>query len=246
MPIDDPIEKIRQIISEDGNDPLEVALSIGGPTSPVIGIVAAVKDALDGHQQSQRMRTAILALADEMNRMENRWPKNLSAALESAWFKQTVKVLLRESADSDSAERAAMLARATAHGCFPDEANLHRQEDVASYIRDLAQLASEDVSMLKLLKEAYAEAFRVTPNLHDPNYFTQHFENFKRLASERKIDPDDCVAIESRLVGFGLAVEAPRNSSRQSPGEYCFRPTKRGLYLLSLLEAAEVPLPGQN
>jgi hypothetical protein len=113
-------------------------------------------------------------------------------------------------------------------------------------MRDLAQLGTDDVQMLKLLRDAYWEPIRTTPNMHDPNYFTEHFDNFKRMATNLNIHPDDCVALGARLSGFGLAYEATRNTSRQTPGEHCFRPTRRGLYLLSLLEAAEAPRERQN
>jgi len=99
--------------------------------------------------------------------------------------------------------------------------------------------------MLRLLRDDYREGIQTTPNMHDPNYFTEHFGSFKQMASALKIHPDDCVALGARLSGFGLAYEA-RNIQRQAPGEHCFRPTRRGLYLLALLEAAEAPRECQN
>ena len=140
MAIDDPLEKIKQIVTDGDSDPLGVALSIGGSASPIIGVLAAVKEALDGNQQGQRMRAAIIALADEINRLRDRWPKDLNAVFESDWFKETIKVLLKESADATKETKVVILARAAAHGCFPDTENGHRREDLASYIHDLAQL----------------------------------------------------------------------------------------------------------
>ena len=66
--------------------------------------------------------------------------------------------------------------------------------------------------MLKLLRDAYREPIRTTPNMHDPNYFTEHFAEFKKMASDLKIHPDDCVALGARLSGFGLAYEVMWNS----------------------------------
>jgi hypothetical protein len=100
--------------------------------------------------------------------------------------------------------------------------------------------------MLKLLRDAYREPIKTTPNMHDPNYFTEHFPEYKEMAAALKIHPDDCVALGARLGGFGLAYEVMWNSSRQSPGEHCFRPTRRGVYLLSMLEAADAPRERQN
>ena len=149
-----------------------------------------------------------------------------------------MQVMMEEAARSVDNERATKLGIAVAHGCFPTGDNAHRQEDLASYIHDLARLGTDDVEMLKLLRDAYREPIRTTPNMHDPNYFTEHFAEFKKLAADLGIHPDDCVALGARLSGFGLAYEVMFNSSRQTPGEHCFRPTRRGVYLLSLVEAS--------
>ena len=178
--------------------------------------------------------------------MRDRLPHDAEAALTSVWFRRAVQVLIEEAARAANQERAVTLAVAAAHGSFPNEENRHRQEDLASYIRDLAQLGTDDVQMLKLLCDAYREPIKKTPNMHDPNYFTEHFEEFKRLATELNIHVDDRIALGARLSGFGLAYEALRNTSRQTPGEHCFRPTRRGVYLLSLLQAAETPRQRQS
>ena len=57
-----------------------------------------------------------------------------------------------------------------------------------------------------------------------------------KKVDESKIHRDDFYSYCKRLEGFGLAIEVPRNPSRMAPGDYCFRPTRRGLKLLSLLD----------
>lgn len=83
--------------------------------------------------------------------------------------------------------------------------------------------------------------FKNDPNLRDPNNFTQHNDNFKYRADKLNIHPDDRLALGARLSGFGLAFEGVP----QMEGHF-FRPTRRGLYLLSLLEAAETPKQQQD
>lgn len=95
MAIDDPLEKIQQIVDEGNGDPLDVALRIGGSASPFLGMLSVVKEALDSNQQGHRIRTAIIALADEMNRLQDRRPKDLNAIFESVWFIKMVKSLLK-------------------------------------------------------------------------------------------------------------------------------------------------------
>jgi len=149
-----------------------------------------------------------------------------------------VEVLITQAVQSADEQNASQLGKAFARGCFPDPENEHRRQELATYLRDLAQLSLEDVRMLRILRDVNASAIRTYSNLHDPNPFTQNFASFKTQIAELKIHPDDALSTCARLAGFGLAVEAARNTSFQAPGEHCYRPTKRGLYVLTLLQAA--------
>jgi hypothetical protein len=246
MSIDNPMDKVRDIADEKDDELFNGLILAGAVFSPIMAVVATVKGVFDGAERQARIWSAIRALCDELEAMRDRLPNDAEAALSSAWFKGAVQVVLEESARAVNQERAVMLSRAAAHGCFPDDENKHRQKDLANYIRDLAQLGADDIQMLKLLRDAYQEPIRTTPNMHDPNYFTEHFDEFKRMATDLNIHVDDRIALGARLSGFGLAYEAARNTTRQTPGEHCFRPTRRGVYLLSLLEAAEAPRGQQN
>ena len=246
MAIDDPLEKIRQLANEGDFDGIGAALQVGGVFSPIFKVGNIANSIVANYRSGDRIWIAILALCDELQRTQERWPKDLESAFETDWFKRALTVLMEQSARAVNEDYARLLARFTAQGCFPIEESQHRQEDLANYIHDLARLGTDDIQMLRLLKEAYKEAIRVAPNLNDPNYFSQHFGTFKGLVQGMNIDPDDSIALGVRLSGFGLACEVARNSTQQAPGEYCFRPTKRGLYLLSLLEAAEFPVAQQN
>ena len=150
-------------------------------------------------------------------------------------------MLIEESLRAPNEERAVLLAKVAAHGCFPSGENKHRQEDLAIYIHDLTQLGTDDIQMLKILRDAYKDVFRNDPNLQDPNNFTNHNDSFKHMADKLNIHPDDRLALGARLSGFGLAFE----SVPQLEGHF-FRPTRRGIYLLSLLEASETPKAQQN
>jgi hypothetical protein len=95
--------------------------------------------------------------------------------------------------------------------------------------------------MLRILRDAYKDVFNNDPNLRDPNHFTLHNESFKQAADKLNIHPDDRLSLGARLNGFGLAFEGVP----QMEGHF-FRPTRRGIYLLSLLEAAELSVKQQN
>ena len=246
MAIDNPVDKIREILGEEDDELLGALIQVGSVFGPVTAVAAAVKSMVDGRDRHHRVCSAIRALCMELESLRAVLPNNATAALNSDWFRRAVQVMMQEAARSMNDEKARQLGIAVAHGCFPKGDNARRQEDLATYIHDLARLGSDDVQVLKLLRDAYKEPIRITPNMHDPNYFTEHFAEFKKMAADLQIHPDDCVALGARLSGFGLAYEAMWNSSRQSPGEHCFRPTLRGVYLLSLLEASEASREQQN
>jgi len=235
------LEKIRNITNEEDDKLLSTLIQAGGLLSPVFAVLAAVKGVIDISEVKARIGTAILSLCDELERIRNTWPTDAESALDSAWFKRAVQVLIEESLRAPNEERAVLLAKAAAHGCFPSGENKHRQEDLAIYIHDLTQLGTDDIQMLKILRDAYKDVFRNDPNWRDANYFTQHNESFKHMADELNIHPDDRLALGARLSGFGLAFESVPQME-----EHFFRPTRRGLYLLSLLEAAETPKAQQN
>ena len=247
MAIDDPLEKIRAIAKSEGLDWIGTALQVGGLASPIFKVFSVAKGISDSFKSGEKINTAVLALCDELKRMQDNLPKkDVESALGQPWFKRALTALMMEAAAAVDKEDALLLARVVAHGCFPKESDRHRQEDLASYIRDLARLGTDDIQLLKLLRDANRDVIKHAPNLNRPDDFTANLEEFKRQAGQLGIDPDDGIALGARLSGFGLAYEVPRVGTRQSPSDYCFRPTKRGLYLLLLLEAAERPPDKQN
>lgn len=239
MAIDDPLEKIRALAKSEGFDGIGTALQLGGLASPILKVLSVAKSIADGRRE--KVMIAIVALCDEFQRMQDNLPKDVESVLEQNWFKRSATALMLEAAAAVDDEQARLLARVAAHGCFPKETDRHRQEDLATYIRDLARLGSDDIQFLRLLRDANRDVIQRAPNLNKPDDFTANFEEFKRQAGQLRIDSDDGVALGARLSGFGLAYEVPRVGTRQSPSDCCFRPTKRGLYLLSLLEAAGNP-----
>jgi len=104
-------------------------------------------------------------------------------------------------------------------------------------IRDIAQLGEKDLQALAMLATVHASAISHTPNLHDPDVFSRETPTLKRKISESGIHPDDFLSTCERLRGFGLAAEVLRNTSQMGPQDYCYRQTRRGLAVLSYLDA---------
>jgi hypothetical protein len=118
-----------------------------------------------------------------------------------------------------------------------------RIDDLASYIQDVERLGERDVAALKVLNTVMNPARRdSTKDIH-PNEFIHRRQElsvemskvvggaFEGPSISREEGYDAC----NRLQGFGLAHELEL-SARQVPiGEYCFRPSRRGLMFLKLL-----------
>jgi hypothetical protein len=240
MKIDDPSAQIRELVNDECVDFAEAALQLGGMFAPVFKVYAIAKGIFDEQLKGNPLKIAILALCDELERLKSHWPSDFESAIDAVWFRRAVTVLMDEAMHAANDNHARLLARVTAHGCFPIGPDAHRQEDLASYIHDLARLGEDDVQMLRLLGDAYKDVFKNDPNLRDSNHFTNHNDGFKNAAEKMNIHPDDRLALGARLSGFGLAFE-----SVPQEGHY-FRPTRRGFYLLSLLKAAELPIKERN
>jgi hypothetical protein len=119
-------------------------------------------------------------------------------------------------------------------------------DDLASYIQDVERLGERDFIALKVLNKVMNQP-RDTDKLRNfhPNDFIHRrqelaVEMAKALSGEfqgpsfsREQGYDAC----NRLQGFGLAHEIALGARQVPSGEYCFRPSRRGLMLLRLIGA---------
>jgi hypothetical protein len=132
-------------------------------------------------------------------------------------------------------------------------------DDLASFIRDVEMLGERDIAVLKILnlvmnKDGDWEQQTVKGRLH-PSVFIQRrqeliLEIAKTLGMNAKQVPsvyydapapfshEEGYSICARLQGFGLAHEIELSAREVPLGEYCFRPSKRGLLLLRLIGEA--------
>jgi hypothetical protein len=109
-------------------------------------------------------------------------------------------------------------------------------EDIATTIRDIAQLADRDIQVLGVLATVHAGAVLHMPNLQDPDQFSRETPRLKAAIAESGIHPDDFLSTCERLRGFGLGAEVLRNTSHMGSRDFCYRPTRRGLVLLDYLK----------
>jgi transcriptional regulator with XRE-family HTH domain len=200
--IDDPLEQIRRIANEENSDFVGTALQAAGLFAPVFKVVAIAKGVLDKQLNGSSLKAAILALCDELQRLQSHWPSDFESALETAWFRRAVATLMDVAQRAANDDHARLLARVTAHGCFPTGQDAHRQEDLASYIHDLARLGADDIRFLKLLREAYQ---KVEVGSHVG--YSSYYKGYEQKAQNVGFEEDDLIALDTRLSGFGLAYE---------------------------------------
>jgi hypothetical protein len=175
--IDDPLEQIRRIANDEDSDFTGAAIQAAGLFAPVFKVVAIAKGVLDKQLNGSSLKAAVLALCDELQRLQSHWPSDFESALDTPWFHRAIATLMDEGRRAANDDHARLLGRVAAHGCFPTGQDAHRQQDLASYIHDLARLGADDIRFLKLLREAYQ---KVTPGHHD-GYLGQ-YDSYKQKA----------------------------------------------------------------
>jgi hypothetical protein len=119
-------------------------------------------------------------------------------------------------------------------------------DDLASYIQDVEQLGERDITALKVLNKVMNKPgdFNVNldSNIH-PGLFVQRRQElavqmahaFGMKTDGNTFSREEGYDACNRLQAFGLAHEL-ETSPRQVPiGDYCFRPSLRGLTLLKLI-----------
>jgi hypothetical protein len=113
------------------------------------------------------------------------------------------------------------------------------EENAATLIRDVAQLSDLDIFVLREIGNIFENVGG--PNFNLYNQYTENMQALRDAIKRSNLHQDDFQAICSRLAGFGLALEEPRNPSRMELHERLFRPTHRGVMLLKYLAAEPAP-----
>ncbi|HWF37647.1 MAG TPA: hypothetical protein VG322_03950, partial [Candidatus Acidoferrales bacterium] len=157
----------------------------------------------------------------------------VQAQIESPRFQEAVATAFEECARAANKEKVKHMAKILAGSLTPTMWST-KDEDVASLIRDLAQLGERDIHVLAKLSLAFAGLMLTNPKL--PNrLFSDNNMALDRIV-EKEGDRDEFYSTCGRLIGFGLAVEVSWPINHTQPHERCIRPTRRGLTLLEYLK----------
>jgi hypothetical protein len=161
----------------------------------------------------------------------------LRKRLDAPRFQQAFSTAAEEAARAVNPKRIDDFASVLVGSLIPNSWE-DPQHDLATLIRDLAQLSESDLDVLRSLREVFGPVASHTPNFHDPNPFTERIGDLRTAIKKLNMHPDDFYSTCARLAGFGLALEELRNETRMHLSEHCYRPTRRGFSLLAYMDAA--------
>ncbi len=240
--IDDPYDAARSQMppKESENVVGELALRISGAIFRVPAVANTVREYFSERAEQKRVQTLLDALSLKINLVATQVQGNaqqhsaIKSKAESPHFRPAVAQAIEESQRTYEDKKIRRFA-AILGNCLAPEYSVEDLEHVSSFIRAVTQLGDRDIQALEILRSTYHEVLAVNPNMHDPNAFTERITELFKEIDRSKMKREEFYAYCARLGGFGLAMEVPRNPSRMSPGDYCFRPTSLGLKLLFLL-----------
>jgi hypothetical protein len=159
--------------------------------------------------------------------------KEIQDRIEGPRFQEAVAVACEEAARATSVKKVELLAQVATGSLIPTRWS-PKDEDVATLIRDLAQLGDRDIDVLQKLSLAFGGLMLNNPSFNS-NTFTDNNEALDKIVREES-DSDEFYSTCGRLIGFGLAIEEQWPRMHTQAHERCVRPTRRGLALLGYLK----------
>jgi hypothetical protein len=248
--IEDPVEaSYAAWPDEEGANQLsDLAIAALSPFSEAAHLLHAVKEMFSVKSRIDRILYLLEAFRLKARQVDLRFDslKNetteminteIKAKLDSPQFTEALFLAMEETGRTLSRKKIDRYASILANSLRSDE-QVDSPIDLSTLVRDVSQLADEDVRVLGILQSIFADVIAHQPILHDPNSFTEKMDDFRRAITSSKLHPDDFRAVCERLSGFGLAAEVLRNTSRMGLNDFCYRPTLRGLKLLKLLASS--------
>jgi hypothetical protein len=245
--IDDPVEASFDAWPSDAPDLGErlsgLALSFTGIKFGPAQLFQILKDQFSNGSRFQRieylfagLRLGFQSVQSEIGEVAEQ-VNAVNANLEGERFREAVSVACEETARAASNKKIEQMAAVLIGYVGPTPSIWAApDEDIATMVRDIAQLGDRDIQVLGILAAVHATAVAYTPNLQDPHQFSKETPRLKAAIGDSGIHRDDFLSTCERLRGFGFAAEVLRNTSQMGPEDFCYRPTRRGLLLLDYLK----------
>jgi hypothetical protein len=241
---DDPLENSELVWPDEAENEFgELALGVSSALFPPAAVFKAFKDRFDQRNREGRAKYFFKALVLKLRALEREVAASTAKLIEiqqrteSHEYKEAIYVAAEESIRTASSQKVHEFV-AVLVGSLTVNQWAEPNEDIAAMIRDIAQLGERDLKVLSMLEAVHASAISTAPNLYEPDAFSRETAALMRDVKSSGIHSDDFLSTCERLRGFGLAAEVLRNTSHMAPHDYCYRPTRRGLAVLSYLSAA--------
>ena len=241
--IDDPIDASFQAFPDEpegwGNKFKEVALSLTGHVFLPAVLFKILSDQLSQTSRFKRITYLLRAFTLKIGELERQAGddrgriKALQAYVESPRFQEAAATACEEAARASDVNRVERMAKVLSGSLTPTQWS-PKDENVATLIRDLAQLGDRDVQVLQKLSIAFGALMLAHPSFPD-DLFPPNNSSFEKVLREDG-DRDGFYSTCARLIGFGLAIDVTWPMNWTQPHERCIRPTRRGLALLGYLE----------
>jgi hypothetical protein len=237
MAIDNPYDAIDKAYPEkEPHLPTDLALLAAKFALPGIisDVLSAVCERLDRNAQGERAKATIELLMAEVKDVKEK--KTSKEELND--LKESIQLSIRHDVAEFNDRKRERYIKIIGNA-LRDEKHI---DDLASYIQDVERLGERDLAALKVLNTVMNGRRIGTKNIH-PNEFIHRRQElsvemskvvggaFEGQSVSREEGYDAC----NRLQGFGLAHEIELNPRQIPIGEYCFRPSRRGLMLLKLV-----------
>lgn len=244
--IDDPVDASFEAWPEEpgglGKKANELALSFGGLMFPPARVWKILKDQFAGPNRFARIEYLFVAIRMQLKILESQNTSNrerllaVEGKLETPQFSEAVSAACEEAVRATNTKKIEHFASVLVASLTPNQW-ADPGEDIGVMIRDIAQLGDRDMKVLSMLETVHVSAITSSPNLYEPDAFSRETAALMRDVRSSGIHSDDFLSTCERLRGFGLAVEVLRNTAHMAPHDYCYRPTRRGLAVLSYLSA---------
>jgi hypothetical protein len=238
MAIDNPSDAIEKAYPEkEPYLPADLALLAAKFALPgiVVDVLNTVFERLDRNVQEERAKATTKLLMAELKDLKD---KAVSKE-ELNDVKEAIQLSIRHDVEEFNDRKRERYVKIIGNALRDEK----RIDDLASYIQDVERLGERDFVALKILNRVMNPSRGdSTKDIH-PNEFIHRRQElavemakalggaFEGPSFSREEGYDAC----NRLQGFGLAHEI-EVSPRQVPvGDYCFRPSRRGLMLLRLV-----------
>jgi hypothetical protein len=257
-PIDDPFDQLKKQYPEEQKNPgvdaaLMASKALFPALAPLLGVLGQVRERFTKTATMERIADMLDLLENEVKRLDSRQVTKVD--LED--LKESMQLAIRYDAEDFNDRKRERYVRIIGNATASEQ----QISDLASFIRDIEQMGERDFTALKVLNKVMnpPRLWTTSPNTPDaPPVRALHPNIFIHLRQSLAIQMAEAFGIKTeiktevdleagpfsreegyeacaRLQGFGLAHEIDVGHREVPIGNYCFRPSKRGLLLLKLV-----------